>query len=191
MEGWRNYLKDSVSGWVIEDGAMKALGLGDDLSGDVITERQFENFELTMDWKISPGGNSGILFNILEDTLYPAVYETGPEYQLIDDEGWDGPLEEWQKTGANYAMHNAPDASTYPPGQWNTARILVNKGHVEHWLNGKKIVEYEMWTDDWKEKVKAGKWKDYPGYGSASRGHIGLQDHGTPAWFRNIKIREL
>jgi hypothetical protein len=119
------------------------------------------------------------------------VFETGPEYQLIDDAGWPEPLEEWQKTGANYAMHNAEQKTLHPVGQWNTSRILVKNGHVEHWLNGKKVVEYQLWTDEWREKVKTGKWKDYPGYGSARQGHIALQDHGSPVWFRNIMIREL
>ena len=188
---WRNYNKSSISGWVIEDGSLKALGHGEEKSGDIITVKQYENFELSLEWKISPAGNSGILYLVKEDPAYEAVFETGPEYQLIDDEGWPEPLEEWQKTGANYAMHTAENKILHPAGEWNTSRILVKDGHVEHWLNGRKVVEYQLWTDEWKEKVKAGKWKDFPGYGSARHGHIALQDHGSPAWFRNIKIREL
>ena len=191
MDLWRNYNENSLSGWIIEEGSLKALGLGGDLGGDIITKEQYENFELSLDWKISPGGNSGILYLVKEDTAFGAVYESGPEYQLIDDEGFPAPLEEWQKTGANYAMHNAEQKTLHPVGQWNTSRILVKNGHVEHWLNGKKVVEYQLWTDEWREKVKTGKWKDYPGYGSARQGHIALQDHGSPVWFRNIMIREL
>ena len=128
---------------------------------------------------------------VVEDTAFRAVYESGPEYQLIDDHGHPETLEEWQKSGANYAMHTVESKILHPAGEWNTARILVDEGHVEHLLNGQKIVEYELWTDDWHERVRAGKWKDFPGYGLSKKGHIALQDHGSFVWFRNIKIREL
>jgi len=190
-DGWRSYLEDEVHGWEIEDGTFKALGLGGDLGGDIISEGRYKNFELKLEWKISPGGNSGILYLVQEDTAYHAVYETGPEYQLIDDEGWPGELEEWQKAGANYAMHVAEDKELKPVGEWNTSKILVDNGHVEHWLNGMKVVEYELWSDDWKQRVAEGKWSDYPDYGKAEEGHISLQDHGSVTWFKNIKIREI
>ncbi len=191
LNGWRSYLKDTITGWIVEEGTLKALGKGGDIGGDIISEDQFENFELKMEWKIAPEGNSGILYLVVEDTSYTAVYETGPEYQLLDDEGFPEPLEDWQLTGANYAMHVAKDKELKPVGEWNTAKIVMDHGHVEHWLNGKKVVEYEMWSEEWKELVQAGKWKDYPGYGSAKKGHIALQDHGSFVWFRNMKIREL
>ncbi len=191
MDQWRNYLSDSLYGWIVEDGTMKALGRGGDIGGDIVTRRQYENFDLKLEWKISPGGNSGILFMVHEDTACHAVYFTGPEYQLIDDEGYPEPLEDWQLCAANYAMHPARHKQLRPAGEWNTARILKDGSHVEHWLNGVKVVEYELWTEDWEARVRAGKWKDYPGYGRFPKGHISLQDHGDVVWFRNLRIREL
>jgi hypothetical protein len=191
LHGWHSFLEDTITGWTVEDGTLKALGMGGDIGGDIVSDDQFENFELSLEWKIAPQGNSGILYLVVEDTAYNAVYETGPEYQLLDDEGFPEPVEEWQLTGANYGMHVAQNKELKPVGEWNTAKIIVNNGHVEHWLNGKKVVDYEMWSDNWKELVKSGKWADYPGYGSAKKGHLALQDHGSFVWFRNIKIKEL
>lgn len=190
LDEWRNFRQDTISGWVVEDGTLKALGVGSDFAGYIVSKKQYGNFDLTLEWKIAPQANSGILYLVLEDT-FKTPYETGPEYQLIDDVNFPQPLEEWQKTGANYAMHVAENKVYKPAGEWNTAMILVDNGHVEHWLNGQKVVEYELWSDDWKALVEAGKWKDFPGYGSAKAGHIALQDHGSIVWFRNIKIREL
>ena len=190
-KGWRNFKQETVNeGWIVEEGDLFALGIGGDLGGDIITEDQFEDFELYLEWAISEGGNSGIFFRVLEEN-YSTVYATGPEYQLIDDEGYPDPLEEWQKSGANYAMHNAADKQLKPVGDFNSSRIKVKDGLVEHWLNGVKILEYELWKDDWKERVQNSKWKDHPGYGLARKGHIGLQDHGSVVKFRNIKIRDL
>lgn len=189
--GWRKFNKDTIDeGWIVEDGCLLALGKGGDIGGDIVTEEEFDNFELKMEWKISAGGNSGILYRVLEGD-YPAVYATGPEYQLIDDIGFPQKLEEWQTTGANYAMHPPRNAKIKPVGEWNSSRILINGSHVEHWLNGEKVVEYELWSDEWTEKVKNSKWSEYPKYGLAHTGHISLQDHGSKTWFRNIKIREL
>ena len=189
--GWRNFKGSGIGdGWQVIDGNLVTLGKGGDIGGDIITNEQFEDFELSVDWAISEGGNSGILFNVLEGD-YPAVYATGPEYQLIDDEGYSQKLEDWQKSGANYAMHNAGNVTLKPVGEFNTSRIKVKDGHVIHWLNGKKVLEYDLWTDDWKEHVQNSKWKDYPQYGLARKGHISLQDHGSVVKFRNIKIRDL
>jgi hypothetical protein len=129
---------------------------------------------------------------VLEDPKHHSTYETGPEYQLIDDYGWPDKLEDWQKTGADYAMH-LPNVlkKIMPVGEWNTSKIIFNKGHVEHWLNGKKILEFEAWTADWNQKKTAGKWKDYPDYGTAKKGHIALQEHGHKVYFKNVMIREL
>lgn len=190
LEGWRSFKSDTIAGWTAENGYLTALGEGSDLSGDIITEEQFENFELYLEWKISPGGNSGIMFHVLEDG-YETTYATGPEYQLIDDEGFPGELQEWQKAGANYAMHVPESKTLKAVGEFNTSRIIVDGSHVEHWLNGEKVLEYELWSDEWQKLKNKGKWKDYPGYGMARKGHIALQDHGSKIWFKDIKIRIL
>lgn len=192
LNGWRTYQNKASDSWTVQNGVLHCKGSTtdkSDLRSDLITAEQFENFELSLDWKISPQGNSGILYLLTE--AEKAAYMTGPEYQIIDDLNFPEKLEDWQKTGANYAMNPAPTAQPRPVGEWNQTQIIVNKGHVEHWLNGKKIVEYEMGSDEWQQHKAQGKWKDTPSYGTARKGHIGLQDHGSEAWFRNIRIRQL
>jgi hypothetical protein len=194
LDGWRDYNGDSLTApWIVEDGCIRAKGSGSDASGYIVTDTIYENFELAWDWKIAEGGNSGMLYHVVENPKFNVPYVTGPEYQLIDDFGFPEPLEDWQKTAADYAMH-VPDTSKTiikPAGEWNTSKIVFDNGHVEHWLNGEKVLEFEAWTDDWFEKKNSGKWKDAPEYGLARKGVICLQDHGSAAWFRNIKIKEL
>lgn len=192
MNGWRTYQNKPSDSWQVNNGTLYCKGSAtnkSDKRADLITNDQFENFDLSLDWKISPQGNSGIIYMVTEQ--YPASYLSGPEYQIIDDQNFPEKLENWQKTAANYAMNPAPAAVPNPVGEWNHTRIVVNNGHVEHWLNGKKVVEYELWTDEWKKNKMAGKWKDAPGYGQSKKGHIALQDHGSEAWFKNIRIRPL
>ncbi len=192
-DAWRGFKRDDLpAGWKVQDGMLITSGEGGDLGGDIITKEIFEDFRLSLQWKISEGGNSGVFFNVIEGDN-PAVYATGPEYQLIDDLGFEYPLEEWQMCGANYAMHNADTAKKQikPAGEWNSSEIQLKNGLVTHWLNGEKVVEYRLWDEDWKKRVQECKWKDYPYYGLAIKGHIGLQDHGSPVYFRNIKIKDL
>jgi hypothetical protein len=194
FNGWHGFNKTGeIKNWTIEDGAMVCLGAAADAhGGDIVSDKEYENFELSWDWKISKGGNSGVMYHVVEDKKYQAPYETGPEYQMIDDIGFPEKIEEWQKSGADYAMYTANDKKKLKPvGEWNTSKIVFNKGHVEHWLNGEKIVEFQAWDDAWKKKVAEGKWKDYPDYGVAKTGRIALQDHGNKAYFKNIMIREL
>jgi hypothetical protein len=194
LNGWHNFnKKGKVKNWTIIDGALVCLGAtADATGGDLATDKQYANFELSWDWKIEKGSNSGVLYHAVENPRYKTTFETGPEYQIIDDNGWPDKLEEWQKTGADYAMHLPNDQKKLMPvGEWNTSKIIFNHGHVEHWLNGKKIIAFEAWTTDWKKKKTDGKWKDYPNYGLAKTGHIALQDHGHKAYFKNIRIREL
>ena len=192
LEGWRTFQNKPTDAWSVIDGVLYCKPRSADKTdkrSDLITENQFENFDLSLDWKISPQGNSGILYMVTE--AYPGAHLSGPEYQIIDDKNFPSKLEDWQKTAANYAMHTAPTAQPKPVGEWNHTRIVVNKGHVEHWLNGEKVVDYQLWTDDWKKRKTEGKWKDAPGYGMSAKGHIALQDHGSEAWFKNIKLKQL
>lgn len=191
LDQWKCYNADSIpSNWVVEDGCIKATGKGGDATGYIVTREDFQNFHLSLEFKLTPGANSGIFYGVTEGK-YPVPYATGPEYQLIDNEGFPEKLEEWQKLGADYAMHVAQNVEAKPIGEWNKAEIIVNGTHVEHWLNGKKIVEFERWTPEWEQLKKEGKWKDYPDYGIAKSGKIGLQDHGSVVYFRNIKILKL
>lgn len=191
LQGWRTFQNKPSESWTVQDGLLYCKGnkSGSQHHADLITEDQFDNFELSLEWKIAQGANSGILYLVSEQ--YPATYHSGPEYQLIDDKGYPSKLEDWQKTGANYAMNVPVSDATRPAGEWNTTKIIVNLGHVEHWLNGKKIVEYQLWDETWQKNKATGKWKDVDSYGSVKSGHIALQDHGGEAWFRNIKIRKL
>lgn len=192
LDGWRIYKGKPSNTWGVQDGLLHCTGSTTDKSdmrGDLLSNNQYDNFELVTEWKIAPQGNSGLLYLVTEE--FDAPYMSGPEYQMIDDENFPEKLEDWQKSGANYAMNPPSKLAAKPVGEWNTTRIVVNNGKVEHWLNGEKVVDTEMWTDEWKKNKTTGKWKDYKGYGVAKKGHICLQDHGSEVWFRNVKIREL
>ncbi len=196
LAGWHGFNKsDSVDNWIIEEGVLTCLGKtgGSDVGGDIVTDASFGNFELEWEWKISEGGNSGLMYHVVEDPKYKAPYETGPEYQLIDDIGFPSTLEDWQQAGANYAMNPADNAKKElkPVGEWNTSKIVYDDGHVEHWFNGQMVVEFQEGTPAWETEKNEGKWKDFPDYKIANQGKIALQDHGDQAWFRNIRIKEL
>jgi len=193
LNGWKDYNGTTLTmPWHVVDGCIQAKGEGSDGSGYIVTNKQYENFILSWDFKLSKGGNSGMLYHVVERPQFDVPYVTGPEYQLIDDENFEG-LEPWQKMGVDYAMY-LPDLSKMkvnPYGQWNTAKIVFDNGHVEHWMNGEKILEFEAWTDDWFARKNSGKWTNAPEYGLAHKGVLCLQDHGYPASFRNVKIKEL
>ena len=192
LDGWRTY-KNQPGAWKVNEGELCSERSGN-AHADLITDNEFENFELSIDWKISPKGNSGIMYLVTEN--YDNAFESGPEYQLIDDDGFPEHIEDYQKTGANYAMQAPAIKAANAPGEWNHTTIIVNKGHVEHWLNGKKVVEYTLGSDEWKKQKAAGKWKDEAGYGEARKGHIALQSahsdiDNTYICFKNIKIKML
>ena len=196
LTGWHGYNGQGTGSWKVEDCALMSVGTegnyGSDLRADLVTDRKYEAFEISIDWKASKGGNSGVMYGVVEDPKYKAAWMTGPEYQFIDDVGFPQKLEEWQKAGANYAMHLPNDQKKLKPvGEWNNTRIVVKGTHVEHWLNGRKILEFERWNDEWKKLRDSGKWKDAPDYGLAKSGPLVLQDHGSAFWFRNVKIRPL
>ncbi|MGY5851165.1 3-keto-disaccharide hydrolase [Salegentibacter sp. F14] len=197
-EGWRAYNGEKGTGlpqgWIVEDNTLKSLGEGGDLGGDIVYgEEEFDEFELYLEWKISPEGNSGVFYHVVEDKNFDSPYFAAPEYQIIDQEGFPHKLELWQSIGADYGMYdpNYDQSDLRPVGEWNTTRIRFTEEKVTYWLNGKKTVEFEPWSADWEKRKKEGKWKDYPEYGKAKSGLIGLQDHGSYTWFRNIKIKEL
>ena len=184
--GWRGYRQANVpSGWQAVDGALTRTGGG----GDLITVEQFANFELTIDWMIAPGGNSGIMYRVSEAA--EATFLTGPEFQVLDNAGHPDGASGLSSAGACYGLYAPSQDVTRPPGAWNEARIVANGQHVEHWMNGVKIVEYEIGSADWLARFRASPHRDAAGYGREPRGHIAVQDHGDRVAYRNIKIRAL
>ena len=183
--GWRGYRQQTLpGGWQAIDGALTRVGQ----AGDIVTVDEFGDFELTLQWSVPRNGNSGVIYRVTEDT--DVIWHHAPEYQVIDN-AYEPGLKPAQHAGANYDLHPPSRDVTKPIGSWNDTRILARGAHVEHWLNGVKVVEYELWTPGWEQLVRDSKFKDYAKYGRARRGHIGLQDHNDRIRFRNIKIREL
>jgi hypothetical protein len=187
MSQWRGYKSDHMpAGWSIVNGVLTKTGS----TGDIITRDQFGDFELTLDWKIAPGGNAGILYRGTEE--YDHIYWSAPEYQLLDDAGAPDGKSRLTSAGAAYALYPSPAGVVKPAGEWNSTRIIVRGAHVEHWLNGTKLLEYELWSPDWEAKVKASKFAPWPHYGRAKKGYIAIQgDHTGTLELRNIRIREL
>jgi hypothetical protein len=180
-ENWRGYRKEVFpEKWVIEDGALVGQR-----GGDIITREQFENFELSIEWKISEGGNSGIMFRVLETEKAP--WQTGPEIQILDNVGGKDP----NKAGWMYALYPASVDTTKPVGEWNHFRFVTQGGKCEHWMNGTKYVEYTIGSEDWNQKVAKSKFGNFPAFAKAPKGHLCLQDHGNLVWYRSMKIRPL
>ena len=186
LKGWRGYMMDSMpSGWQVVDGVLTRVSR----ARDIVYHEKFRNFELVLDWKVAPNGNSGIFYRGIEGP--EAIYYSAPEMQVLDDAGHVDGRTDLTSAGAVYGLYPAPRGIVKPAGEWNTARILVNGNHVEHWLNGKQIAAYELHSADWKARVDASKFKQWPEYGQAAEGYIGLQEHGNRIEFRNIKLRVL
>ncbi len=206
MEHWRGYCKEDVPGaWIIEDGTIHIQGSGKGEAGasdggDIITKNTYRNFELSLEWKVSEGGNSGIFYlarEICGNDSVPGdpIYKSSPEMQILDNEkhpdaklGKDGN----RQAGALYDLIPATPQNAKPAGEWNHVKITVYKGTVIHRMNGENVVEYHLWTDDWNKMCAESKFKDWENFiNTAEEGYIGLQDHGDDVWFRNIKIKEL
>ena len=187
LDAWRGYKSDKVpAGWKIVDRTLAKDGRVE----DIVSKDEFGDFELVMDWKIGEAGNSGIFYRGTEE--YEHIYWSAPEYQLLDDAKASDNKTRLTCAGAAYAIYPSPPGHLKPVGEWNTARIVARGAHVEHWLNGFKLLEYELGSPDWQTKVKASKFVDWPNYGRAPRGHIAMQgDHEGALAFRNIRIREL
>lgn len=187
-EGWRGYRRRNVPvGWQVVDGLLMRVADG---AGDMITTREFADFELELDWNIAPNGNSGIFYRGIEGDA--PIYETAPEMQVLDDARFrpDG-LSPLTSAGSVFGLYPTRRGVVRPAGEWNHVRIVARGDHVEHWLNGVQVATYELGSPDWKRRVAASKFKAWPRFGTARSGVIGLQDHGSWVAFRNIKLREL
>ena len=185
--GWRNYRKTTISpGWTVENGSLVRSGKD---AGDIITADQYRNFDLVLDWKVAEGGNSGVFYRATQEGDY--IWQSAPEMQVLDDAKHSDGKSPLTSAGSNFALYEAPRGAAKPAGEWNTARLLVNGNHVEHWLNGTKLLEYELGSDEWKQRVAGSKFRTMPLYGKAPEGYIGLQDHGDRVEFRNIRIKVL
>ncbi|MDO9256076.1 MAG: DUF1080 domain-containing protein [Bacteroidales bacterium] len=195
---WRSYGKETFpKGWKINDDAIHCIGSGKGEAGeggDIITKEKFKNFELTLEWKISEGGNSGI-FYLAQEIAGEPIWKSAPEMQVLDNEkhpdaklGVDGN----RQAGSLYDLIPAKPQNAKPVGEWNSVKIMVYKGTVVHYQNGVQVLEYHLWTDEWKKMCANSKFKDFSNFvNTATEGFIGLQDHGDDVWYRNIKIRKL
>jgi 3-keto-disaccharide hydrolase len=186
LEHWRGYKTETVpAGWRIVNGTLAKEGS----VGDIVSKDEFGDFDLELDWKIGDAGNSGIFYRGTEE--YDHIYWTAPEYQLLDDIHGADNKTRLTCAGAAYAVYPSPEGHLKPVGDWNRARIVANGNHIEHWLNGFKLLEYEIGSADWEARVMASKFKDWPHYGRAKRGHLALQgDHAGALAFRNIRVRQ-
>lgn len=183
--GWRGYRPPEMpNGWKVVDGTLTK----DSASGDIMTADRFGDVELQLEWKLAAGGNAGLFYRATEE--YERIYWSAPEYQLLDDANAPDGESRLTAAGAAYALYPAPAGIVRPAAEWNTTRIILRDAHVEHWLNGQKLLEYELWSPDWEAKVRASKFVSWPNYGRAKEGHIGIQgDHEGVLALRNIKIR--
>lgn len=183
--GWHCYHRDTV-GWKVENGIMHTKGG----NGDLVSDAEYENFELAFDWKVGKAGNSGVIYMVQDDPNIKETYYTGVEYQVIDHDNWPDKLNDVQKAGAVYDLYAPTKLANKPVGEWNTGKIISNKGHIEHYLNGEKVAEYDWNSTDYKERFAKSKFKDWP-FAKKLKGHIALQDHGQEVWYRNVKVKTL
>jgi Domain of Unknown Function (DUF1080) len=191
-QGWHNYLKPSAGpAWGVSDGTMQLDPKEREGRGDMVSDKEYENFELAIDWNIAEEGNSGIMFSVHEDKAYDNTYVTGPEYQLLDDKKADDNKKESHLAGSLYDIIAPAKAAENPAGQWNHTVIRLQNGELTFWLNSVQTVKTHLWDANWIELVSKSKFKTWKGFAEYHKGHIALQDHGYHIAFRNIKIREL
>lgn len=192
LEHWRGFrMPELPAGWRVEDGTIHFVPPveADAQRADLITRDKFGDFELALEWKVTPGGNSGLFFRVSEEA--ERTYYTGPEMQILDDALHPDGQRAETSAGSNYALHAPGPYPKRPAGEWNEVRLFVSGDHVEHWLNGARVVDYRLWTPEWQALVAASKFAAWPGYGQSRSGHIALQDHGNEIWFRNLRVRDL
>jgi hypothetical protein len=198
LAGWHNYGKTTVGeAWKVADGTLyldttKKAGWQTAQGGDIVSAEEYENFDLKLEWKIAPGGNSGIIFYVHEDsTKYKYVWNTGPEMQVLDNDlHSDGKIPK-HRAGDLYDLISCKTETVKKPGEWNEAEIISKDGKLDFFLNGTNVVSTMLWDDAWKKLVAGSKFKEWSDFGTYKKGHIALQDHGNTVWYRNIKIKKL
>lgn len=191
--GWHTYGKTTVgSDWKVDNGTLHFSPGNPRSGGDIVTDEEFDNFHLKLEWKISPKGNSGIIFYVHEDpSKYQRTYHTGPEMQVLDNSGHPDAEIYKHRAGDLYDLIASSEEAAKPVGEWNLAEIVSNNGKLDFFLNGKNIVSTTLWNDEWKKMVAGSKFATWPGFGTYRSGKIALQDHNDEVWYRNIMIKEL
>ncbi|NCI48444.1 DUF1080 domain-containing protein [Sediminibacterium roseum] len=192
LKGWHVYgHRPLTEAWSVQDGAI-FFDRTKKANGDLLTDNQYENFHLKYDWKISPKGNSGVIFWVQEDTArYKQTYHTGPEMQVLDNDGHkDGSIVK-HRAGNLYDLIAGKEGAVKPVGEWNTAEIISNKGKLEFILNGVSVLTTNYGDDNWKQMVAGSKFKQWPDFGTIFKGHIALQNHDSDVWYKNIVIKQL
>jgi hypothetical protein len=189
--GWHSWKSKEVKGWTVENGILTTKGK----NGDLLTDKEYENYILEFEFKVQPKGNSGLIYKVIEDPenkeLF-APYASGPEFQIIDDVNYPEKIQDKQKTGANYDIYPPKDlTATKPAGEWNKGKLIIKNDHIEHWLNGKKVADYEYGSEIWKNDVAGSKFAKWPYAKAHAKGRISLQDHGDSVSFKTIRIKEL
>jgi hypothetical protein len=187
--GWHSYLKSGPGAWKVVDGILQ-LDPSAPGQGDLITNDEYENFDLKLEWNIAEGGNSGIIFGVHEDPSLDATYLTGIEMQILDDAKAEDNKLATHRAAALYDM-KAPSTPAKPAGEWNKVEIKKLNGHLTFWLNGKKVIETQIGSPEWQDMLNKSKFKTWKGFAAYPKGHIALQDHGAVVSFKNITIKEL
>ena len=189
LSAWRGYKREDVpAGWRARDGLLVFDPEAGD-GGDIVTRQSFGDFELELDWRIEPGGNSGIFYRADEEA--DAIWHHAPEIQILDDDAHADGASGLTSAGAAYALYAPTEDAVNPAGEWNHIRVVARGPRIEHWMNGTRIVEYEIGSEDWNQRVAESKFADYAAFGRATEGMIGLQDHGNVVEFRDIRIRPI
>ena len=189
VDKWRGYKMNSFpdQSWKVEGGALRTIK--SDHGTDIVTKEKYDNFELELEWKVAPGANSGIMYHVSED--FEAPYETGPEMQVLDDDKHADGKDPKTSAGSLYALIAPKNKKLEPVGEWNRVRLVVQGNHAEHWLNGAKVVEYDLGSDELNRLIGQSKFKDMPRFAKEKSGYLDLQHHGDEVWYRKIRVRRL